>query len=45
MTFLGEVPGDSGIDAGPWPGSINKDRREAGLPVLKLPEAKASKSS
>lgn len=38
--FPMEVPGDSGIEAGTWPG-INKDRREAGLPDLKRPEAKA----
>lgn len=35
------MPGDSGIETGTWAGSINKHRREAGLPVLTLPEAKA----
>lgn len=39
--FPMEVPGDSGIEAGTWPGSINKNWREAGLPDLKRPEAKA----
>jgi hypothetical protein len=40
---LVEVPGASGIEAGAWPGIVNKDRREAGLSILKLPEIKALK--